>query len=78
MFQVEGGAVVWAKMGDKEFTAVYVEGVGVAVRSCTFERFEPFDGTVDLLISDVLEGGAWEGVVKVWVNPVVLWGREKE
>ena len=50
----------------------------MAVGACAFVQFELFNGSVYLLISDVVESGAGREVLVVWVNAILLWGREEK
>ena len=50
----------------------------MAVGACAFVWLEPLNGSVYLLVSDVVESSAGRGVLVVWVNAVILWGREEE
>jgi len=52
---------------------VFVERIGMAVRSRAFVRFEVFDGSVYLLVGNIFKNGAWRWVKVVRVDVVVLW-----
>ena len=54
-----------------------IEGVGVLVGAGSFVWFEAFDGSVNLCVSNVLEGGARGGVVEKGVDVIVV-GRGEE
>ena len=57
---------------------MYVEGVGLLVGPGAFERFEAFDGSVYLCISNILKGSARGRIVIVGVDVIDGWGGEKE
>ena len=50
----------------------------MAVGACALVWLELLDGSVYLLIGDVFESSAGRGVLVVWIDAIILWGREEE
>jgi len=70
--------VIRSEVRDEKFAALNVKGVGVLVRAGGFVWFEAFDGSVNLCVSNVLEGGARGGVVEKGVDVIVVRRGEEE
>jgi len=70
--------VIRSEVRDEKFAALNVKGVGVLVRAGGFVWFEAFDGSVNLGVSDILEGRARRGVVEEGVNVIIIGGEEKK